>query len=218
MLRQYSIRILAIGILTTTSATLFAVPIAGLFNTGVDNSGNAWGSAGVPDIHYSVIASPSGAFTPVTVDDTTFPIPPWVANNSLSRWIGPAATFADGPVGSYTYRTTFTLPTNAILSSASISGLWGTDDLGLDILINANSTSQTSGGFTSLTPFSVTSGFVTGLNTLDFVFQNAGGPTGLRVDDIRGTVQLVPEPTSLVLCLIGLGAAVFSQSRIRSRS
>lgn len=180
-----------------------AATISNLFNTGVDNFGNALVTAGTLDPHYSVVASPSGAFTPVAIDDTVYPFPPWLANNAFSRWIGPAALFADGPAGFYTYRTTFNLPSSTILSSVSITGLWGTDDPGNDILINGTSTSQTSPGFTSLSPFAITSGFVTGVNTIDFLVQNAGGPTGLRVDQIQGQFK-VPEPTGALLLLSGV--------------
>jgi hypothetical protein len=204
----------AIVVAVLSSSAVWAVPLAGLFNTGVDSSGNAWVTAGVPDIHYNVIASPSGAFVPVTVDDTVYPFPPWVANNPASRWIGPAALNANGPSGFYTYRTTFNVPSNAILSTVMISGLWGTDDPGNDILINGASTFQTSAGFTSLVPFSINSGFVVGPNTLDFLLFNAGGPTGLRVDQIQGKYQQVPEPAT-VFSLLGGALLLLLRGRRR---
>jgi hypothetical protein len=47
-------------------------------------------------------------------------------------------------------------------------------------------------GFASFTPFTVNSGFIAGVNTLDFVVNNAPfagtNPTGLRVE-ISGTVS-----------------------------
>ena len=135
----------------------WAVPIANLYNTGLDGSGN-YLAANANDGNYTVISSPAGAFTPVAVDDTTFPFPLWIANNpTASRWIGPSGQFAPGPFGAYTYRTTFNLPANANLSTAVINGLWATDDPGLDILINGNSTGQTSASFGSLTNFSAVS-------------------------------------------------------------
>jgi hypothetical protein len=175
-----------------------AVPIANLYNTGLDAVGN-YQPAFAPDGNYTVVSSPLGPFTPVAVDDTVYPFPFfWVANNpTASRWIGTTAQNSDGPNGNYLYRTTFTLPANFV--SATISGLWATDDPGLDILINGNSTGQLSAGFATLVPFSVTSGFNVGLNTLDFLVANVGGgPTGLRVDAIKGTYQ-IPEPASLAL-------------------
>ncbi|MDZ4656824.1 MAG: PEP-CTERM sorting domain-containing protein [Bythopirellula sp.] len=191
----------------------WAVPIANLYNTGLDGSGN-YLAANANDGNYTVISSPAGAFTPVAVDDTTFPFPLWIANNpTASRWIGPSGQFAPGPFGAYTYRTTFNLPANANLSTAVINGLWATDDPGLDILINGNSTGQTSASFGSLTNFSVTSGFNVGLNTLDFlVDQVGGGPTGLRVDGIRGSYD-VPEPTSWLLGALGMGG-MFMRRRV----
>ena len=184
--------------------TGWAVPIAGLRNTGLDGSGNYLATSAL-DGNYTVVSSPSGPFTPAAVDDTVYPFPAfWVANNSpFSRWIGTSAVNSDGPLGNYLYRTTFSLPANA--ANVMISGLWGTDDPGLDILINGSSTGQTSAGFSSLVGFSVTSGFNVGLNTLDFlVAQVGGGPTGLRVDDIRGKYD-VPEPASLLLAALGMG-------------
>lgn len=181
-----------------------AVPITNLYNTGLDAIGNYLPAGGL-DGNYNVILSPSGPFTPVAISDAGFPFGPWVPNNpTFSRWIGPNIN-SQGPAGFYLYRTTFTLPANANLASATITGLWGTDDPGLDIFINGTSTAQISAGFTSLVPFSVTSNFNVGLNTLDFLLQNAGGPTGLRVDRISGNYNIVPEPASLCLAALGIG-------------
>jgi len=196
--------------MTSPAANAGAFVITDLFNTGVDGSGVALGD-NVLDPHYTLTAQPNnGTFLAETVFDDTFPIPPWVANNAGSRWIGPDSdNDANGPTGDYTYETTFTLLGNVNLGSVVISGLWGTDNIGLDILINGISTLQANvNQFGSLTVFSVTSGFIVGTNSLEFILNNAGGPTGLRVDQITGMYDL-PEPTTLALFglgLIGLGA------------
>jgi hypothetical protein len=49
------------------------------------------------------------------------------------------------------------------------------------------------------------------VNTLDFIVDNTGGPTGLRVE-VTGTVD-APEPAAIAL----LGAGVFSLGLIRRR-
>ena len=58
------------------------------------------------------------------------------------------------------------------------------DNYGLDILVNGVSSGQVSGGFSNWTMFSLTSGFVPGLNTLDFVAKDWGIISGFRVAEI----------------------------------
>ena len=209
-----------------------AIPILNLCNTGQAAGCVGALAEGSVDPNYVLFAAPA-PFTPGTskvVSTVGFPFPPWIANDADSQWIGPtAATTADsdGPVGDYTYRTTFSLA-GLDPSTASISGFWSTDNAGLDILINGVSTGQsipTIFAFMALSPFSITSGFIPGVNTLDFVLNNEGGPTGLRVDSIVGTasatpppraVTPVPEPTSLLLFGSGLaGIAAFRHRRRR---
>lgn len=188
--------VMVVGFATAAAAA----PIANIFNTGVNGIGVAFGAPNVVDPHYSIISPPN--FTAVTVDDTTYPFPPWLPNNSFSRWIGPAAN-SFGPSVPFIYRTTFTVPATAILSTVNVTGDWATDDPGTDIRINGVSTFQTSASYEALTPFAVSSGFVVGTNTLDFYLVNVGGgPTGLRVDHIAGSYQ-VPEPTAVALLVCG---------------
>ena len=198
---------IAVGVGTAT-----AIPIP-LFNTGTDNTNTAWGAGNVTDIHYFYTLSQT-AGPPVTIDATGYPINggPWLANNANSRWIGPDQ-FSYGPAGNYTYATQFVLPANTNLATVNVSGMWATDDPGLDIEINNVSTSQLSAGFATLVPFSITSGFQIGLNTIEFLVQYAGGPTGLRVDKIRGDYSLIPEPGTLALAAAGLMGIAAVQRR-----
>jgi len=211
----------AVSILTSAA---HAVTISGLYNTGVDNFNNAL-AANQNDPHYDLQIPTVN--TEVTVFDGVFPIPPWVANNANSRWIGPTSN-GNAPSGNYSYRTTFTLPANTNLSTVNISGLWSTDDSSIDIYINGNPTGNGAFGHTALWPFSVTSGFQVGLNTLDFDLNNsplagAFSPTGLRVDHIVGTYQIiVPEPgtacvAAVALCLI-FGTTRRRRSEIRANA
>jgi hypothetical protein len=207
---RHGTRVVVAGAVLLALANVSIAASIAIFNTGTDGSNNAWINPNVVDIHYSYLVQP-GSAVPVTVNDSTFPFPPWFVNNygtPGSRWIGPDQS-SQGPAGNYVYRTSFFIPNNAILSTVSISGVWGTDDgIGNDIRINTFPTGQTTAGFTTLVPFSVTNNFIFGNNTLDFYLTNAGGPTGLRVDGILGTYQ-IPEPAALtLLCgalLIGFG-------------
>lgn len=207
-----AIAVLGLTLMTAPAAHAGAFIITDLYNTGVDNAGVALGD-NVTDSHYALISQPGGgSFIAETVLDDNFPIPPWFANNAGSRWIGPDSDAdANGPAGFYTYRTSFTLPGNVDLGSVTISGVWGSDDLGPDILINGFATGNpTTSQFFSPTGFSIASNFVVGANTLDFLIQNGGGPTGVRVDQIMGMYDVISEPGTLALLglgLIGLGVA-----------
>ncbi|HVT29243.1 MAG TPA: hypothetical protein VHE81_14600 [Lacipirellulaceae bacterium] len=199
----------AVAMLLGSYTAATAANIGNIYNTGVNNSGVAFASPNVVDPHYSIILPANN--TAVTVDDTTYPFPPWLPNNAGSRWIGPAAD-SFGPAGPWIYRTTFTVPANAILSTVSVTGDWATDDPGTDIRINGASTGQTSPSYLALTPFSINSGFVAGTNTLDFYLTNAGGPTGLRVDHISGTYQ-VPEPQVVFLATVVISVSALVRRR-----
>lgn len=180
-------------------------PIPKLFNTGVDDEGKVLAPNRV-DPHYKIIEIPDGitvssnAFTLVA----GFPVGPWIAEGPNSRWIAPRANQSTGSAaGNYIYRTTFDL-TGLDPSKASITGRWVSDNGGVDILINGVALGMANpGNFTAWTEandFSITTGFVVGINTLDFVVNNAGtdiNPTGLRVE-MRGTVELPSEPPSIV--------------------
>jgi hypothetical protein len=72
------------------------------------------------------------------------------------------------------------------------------------------------GSFTGFHNFNISSNFIPGINTLDFLVRNFNGPgdntTGLRVEILSATANGIPEPSSWVL--LGLGAAgVFLAAR-----
>jgi hypothetical protein len=85
--------------------------------------------------------------------------------------------------------------------------MWATDNFGPDILVNSIPNGQTSPSFSSLTPFTLTTGFQAGINNIDFIVVNQGGPVGLRVDKIFGSYN-IPEPASAALALLCLGGIV----------
>lgn len=196
-----------------------AATITTLFNTGLNVPGTATlVGTGVPDPHYTLISSPSGA-TAVTVNDPGYPIGTWFPNSATSRWIGPAGNSIDVG-GTYIYRTSFFLPANAIPSTVNISGLWGVDDVLKDVLINTNSTGPITPFYTPLSPFTLPTGFYIpgGINNLDFVVLNANigaNPTGLRIEGIKGTYQ-IPEPSTVCLAVVALGMSAGLVRRFRS--
>jgi len=106
-----------------------------------------------------------------------------------------AAGFAD-PGSPYTFRLRIDL-SGLDPASVSIGGAWGVDN---DGTISFNGQPPTGTGTFSLTnadhdnynvahPFSITGGFVTGLNTLDVQVTNVDGPAALNVTrlTINGT-------------------------------
>jgi hypothetical protein len=197
----------AIALVFSAAMPANAAPISGLFSTGVDGAGAALGN-GATDTHYSIV---SPAQQGIVINQASIP-GSWVANSLTSRWIWETA--AGTPISvDRTFRTTFDL-TGLDAATASIAGGWSTDNSGLDILINGISTSQTCGGFSAVCGFSVASGFLSGINTLDFVVRDVGGIAGFLVSSLNGTADEsateVPEPGLVAifgLGLIGLGLA-----------
>lgn len=196
-------RTLTLLFLALLSGQVAAVPITGLFNTGVDNAGTVL-AGGANDPHYSIL-SPSQAA--VVINN---PIPgSWLANDTNSKWIWETSSGTPTNV-TRTFRHAFDL-SGFDLASVIISGRWSTDNVGDDILINGVSTSQTASGFSSWFDFSVPNAhLVAGQNTIDFVVRDVGVISGFRAEFLRAEGELasstaVAEPASLALLLFGLG-------------
>jgi len=188
--------------------------VISIFNTGVDGSGTPLADGTIGDPHYVLVSVPGGT-TNIRVRTSVggYPVGPWIGDDAISAWIGPNSDITvDGPVGHYDYRTTFDL-TGLVPVNTSLTGQWSTDNEGIDILINGVSTGNTASGFTTWSPFVINSGFINGVNTLDFIVNNDGGPTGLRVE-LSGTSSVAPEPTSLLL--IGAGFVCLGLLRRKS--
>ncbi len=173
-----------------------AITIGGLYNTGMSASGVVLPYGSI-DPHYTIVSSPDGApLAEKTMDSSGgFPIPPWVGDDHLSRWDS-ESTDGHGNEGTGTFdnQTTFVASGPGI---ATITGQWATDDSGTDILINGVSTGATAGGFGSWTPFSITGVVHAGVNTLDFLQVNGGGPGGIRVEFF--SPNPAPEPASFAI-------------------
>ena len=183
--------------------------VPGIYGTGVTDTGEL-AANGAVDLHYTLISSADANFPgpdAFVVTDGQFPIPPWLASGPDSKWIGPQADQSAGNAeGDYTYQTFFDL-SGIDVDRFRIAGAWAVDNTGLDILLNGNSTGNANAaGFGGLTSFLITDGFVDGINSLEFVMNNAptsNNPTGLRVDlhgliDIRPVLSITPVDGSHV--------------------
>jgi len=159
-------------------------PAVSVFNTGVSSGGLA--ADGAVDSHYTLIGSADPAFpgpNAFVVDSNMFPFPYWLSDGPNSKWIAPQANeYNFDPPGAYTYSTTFNL-TGKVVAGAVLNGQCATDNTGV---INLNGVPIGScANFNVWSPFATSIGFVSGVNTLDFVVTNSGStpsPTGLRVE------------------------------------
>lgn len=172
--------------------------IPGLYNTGVANVGGV-------DPHYALTVSADPSSTAYVASSMPSS---WMSNGPGSQWIAPSANQTSSGAGNYMYRTTFDL-SGFNPSTASISGLWAADDKGLDIKINGVSTGQSTN--TTFNPFAINSGFVSGLNTLDFLVLNDPNnhglnPSGLRVEFLSATARI---GTSVPASVVPIPAAVW---------
>ncbi len=192
------IPVLVVMLLLLVASVARPASIPGFFNTGVDAVGVSL-TTGAMDPHFKLIASADPAYPgPGAVACSPIPSAYWYANNAVSRWIAPAtdenypALGTPHPGGDYIYRFELDLA-NYDPSTVVVSGSWGVDNAGR-IVLNGVSTGITTTSYNPLVPFNIQSGFVPGLNHLDFVVQNyaAGGanPTGLRIEGFAGTANL----------------------------
>jgi len=197
----------AVLLVMSLSMATEAAPIV-LFNTGVD-AGGALLTPGDLDPHWTITTSPDApdaSFSAPGPAITQLNHPAWLANGPDSNWISVTATGTDNLApGDYVYETTFDL-TGLNPATAAISGQYAADNTVADVLLNGVSTGSSGSNFLTFNPFTISSGFIAGVNTLEFVVTNQGAsasPFGFRAE-LSGTANVIPEPASSVLTALGL--------------
>lgn len=152
-----------------------------------------------PDLHWRLVASAD----PGVPTGTTFvwlggfPIGPtaWLADNLDSHWISPTPNaYASLAGGTYTYQTTFDLTGVQDLTKVQLSGTIAADDNGTLSMNGVMIVSTDNPGYGQWKPFSITTGFLAGINTLTVNVTNYFGPSGVRVLVTGTTVANNPDP------------------------
>ena len=187
------------------SVSAVAVPIT-VHNTGVNSSDVLVGMGGAAAF-WTLLSKPALATEAIGSGTFRFHHPAYAADTGTAAWVAPAADGNAGVLGVYTYGLTIDL-TGFDLSSVVISGQFSTDNDGF-INVNGGANTATTGfaDFVSLHSFTLNSGFVAGLNTIQVGANNGGDPTAFIVQfsSANGNLaSVVPEPATLVLLGLGL--------------
>jgi hypothetical protein len=187
-----------------------------LFNTGVDSSGNLLvGGNGTVDGHYTIFSTTDPTAT-LGASAVTYNFPYPIAETT-SRWL--ATTASGGGGGVTTFRQSFDL-TGFDPATASITGQAAADN-SMRIFLNGNLVvANASSSFSTFTPWMISSGFVAGVNTLDFELTDRGVPGAFNINNLVGTAErqvvgAVPEPATWAMMILGFGAIGASMRRRR---
>jgi hypothetical protein len=206
-MRSHFVRIstkmtLALAATTISAVAQTPIEVPGLYNTGVSNSGTVLPQLSLEQ-HYTVSGAAATAYVvpPVYDPDRGWY---WAPAPAGSAWIGPNSTTntsSPDPVGVYHYILNFDL-TGLDAARVKISGSWMTDNAAT-LLLNGKDTgfSKDPDGFHQLDSFTITTGFLPGLNSLEFRVENEDigpNPTGLVVGGLTATLTGEPSRDACV--------------------
>jgi hypothetical protein len=186
-------------------------------NTGV-NASDVLVSPGAQTTYWTLLSAPGGATEIVGSNPFRYYIGSYAADSSTSAWVSPAASGNASVTGIYVYRLLVDL-TGVDPATAVITGQFSTDNDGF-IRVNGGANAATSGfaGFGTLTNFTLNSGFIAGMNSIEVGVNNGGNPTAFRVQFASATAGPIPTPTMpewflLILALILMSTIVVSLRR-----
>jgi hypothetical protein len=194
------------------STNTFAAFINTLYGTGLNVYHNALVNSST-DLHYFV--KETGAAAQLASNTSQY-----YPNDNNSQWIWENSNGLPVNV-TRSFVTTFDL-SDFDYTTAVINGAWGTDNQGVDILVNGTSTGITLPGvlypnFQQMNNFTISEGFQHGINTLEFVIKDDGVISAFRAQ-LAGSadIQNVPEPSLFLLFSTGfLSLTFFRIKKIR---
>lgn len=187
------------GTVTPPASDLQTVP--SVFNSGLGPDGKVL-PPGQPDPHYQLTQSPQSSPPPPAIQATVIQNhPAWLGNDTASSWIGPINPGTENAAaGAYVYRTTFSLD-GFDPATASLKMSFAADNRINDALLNGDSVGVNYAGYNAWSQdFSTTTGFVPGLNTLDFLVVNddtSPNPAGFRARLAATARRQFPVATTL---------------------
>lgn len=182
-----------------------------IYNTGMQLSGNL-------DQRWYMTLNPYNGSPNAFLDGAGY----LSAGNTSSAWVGPSGANIHAPESIYRIATQIDL-TGLDLATVVLGGFWVSDNQGLDVLVNGNSTGQTNNGAHGSLPgafpvnaFSINAahGLVAGLNILEFEWGNgpAGGagsqrpnPVHVRIEFVSAESTVIPVPAAAWLFASALG-------------
>ena len=198
------------GVLCASAGTLT------VFGTGVDCSGNLLPGGSV-DSHYffADLGSPGIVYSPPAL------WPAWLPDDPHSGWIGFRDSGDTRPFGTHDIETTFSLA-GYDSATATLTGSWVADQYGSlylngHLIESAGDGNWNWTGGSNPTGFTITSGFLPGLNTLDFQVTFPDTFDGLRVEPMTLTATPTGVPDggeTAMLWSISLLAAGWLRRRI----
>lgn len=139
------------------------------------------------------------------------------ATDPASNWVWDSAS--GDPTNALTFNFAFSLD-GFDLSTASLSGLWGIDNVG-NVYLNGNLLdallSVVSSNYQVLHAFSAAAGsgfFLAGDNVLSFDVEDSGGAAAFRASvSVSADIATIPLPAALPLFLAALGGLGFAAHR-----